>query len=290
MTNASLATTINAREAAHFGALAADWWDPKGSSAMLHRLNPVRLGFIRKAIDAHFGGDGKLRHPLAGKSVLDVGCGAGLLCEPLARMGAAVTGVDAAPENIEVAKAHAALSGLDIAYWAGELANLPGTGRGTATRSVGVEGHASKRSAFEVRNNAHVPLHHPSDSPPPRSGEVFRFDVVTSMEVIEHVSDPAAFVEELARHLKPDGLLLLSTPNRTAASRLFLVEAAERLGQVPRGTHDWDQFLTPEELTELLAEAGLEVVEMQGIAFSPLKGLHLSSNMALNYILSARST
>jgi 2-polyprenyl-6-hydroxyphenyl methylase / 3-demethylubiquinone-9 3-methyltransferase len=242
MTNASAATTINAAEAAHFGALAADWWDPRGSSAMLHKLNPVRLGFIRAAIDAHFGGDGKTRHPLAGRSALDVGCGAGLLCEPLARMGAAVTGVDAAPENIKAAKAHATQSGLAVDYRAGEL-SVQGLGQ---------------------------------------------FDVVTSMEVIEHVTDPAAFIAELARHLKPDGLLLLSTPNRTAASRLFLVEAAERLGQVPRGTHDWHQFLTPEELTALLDAAGLEMVAMQGIAFSPLKGLHLSSNMALNYILSAR--
>jgi 2-polyprenyl-6-hydroxyphenyl methylase/3-demethylubiquinone-9 3-methyltransferase len=241
MTKASTATTINDAEAAHFGALAADWWDPKGSSAMLHKLNPVRLGFIRAAIDTHFDGDDKGRHPLARKTALDVGCGAGLLCEPLARMGATVTGVDAAPENVEAAKAHAVQSGLAIDYRAGELAEQ-GLGK---------------------------------------------FDVVTSMEVIEHVTDPAAFVAELAAHLKPDGLLLLSTPNRTAASRLFLVEAAERLGQVPRGTHDWDQFLTPEELTELLADAGLEVVEMQGIAFSPLKGLHLSSNMVLNYILSA---
>jgi 2-polyprenyl-6-hydroxyphenyl methylase / 3-demethylubiquinone-9 3-methyltransferase len=242
MTKASAATTINAREAAHFGALAADWWDPKGSSAMLHKLNPVRLGFIRAAVDAHFGGDSKARHPLAGKSALDVGCGAGLLCEPLARMGAAVTGVDAAPENVEAAKAHSAQSGLAIDYRAGELAEQ-GLGK---------------------------------------------FDVVTSMEVIEHVTDPAAFVAQLTRHLKPDGLLLLSTPNRTAASRLFLVEAAERLGQVPRGTHDWNQFLTPEELTALLEDAGLEISEMTGIAFSPLKGLHLSPNMALNYILSAR--
>lgn len=242
MTKASTATTINAAEAAHFGALAADWWDPKGSSAMLHKLNPVRLGFIRRAIDAHFGGDGKARFPLAGMSALDVGCGAGLLCEPLARMGASVTGVDAAPENIEAAKAHAPLSGLAIDYRAGEIA---AQGLGT-------------------------------------------FDVVSSMEVIEHVTDPAAFVAELARHLKSDGLLLLSTPNRTAASRLFLVEAAERLGQVPRGTHDWDQFLTPEELTALLHDAGLDVMEMRGIAFSPLSGLHLSDNKALNYILSAR--
>lgn len=235
-------TTINAAEAAHFGALAAEWWDPKGSSAMLHRLNPVRLGFIRKAIDGHFAGDVKARYPLAGKTALDVGCGAGLLCEPLARMGAVVTGVDAAPENIEAAKAHTILSALEIDYRAGEIAQQ-GLGQ---------------------------------------------FDVVCSMEVIEHVTDPAAFVAELGRHLKPDGLLLLSTPNRTPASRLLLVEAAERLGQVPRGTHDWDQFLTPEELTDLLTHAALEVTEMHGIAFSPLKGLHLSPNMALNYILSAR--
>ena len=242
MANASTGTTINAAEAAHFGALAADWWDPKGSSAMLHKLNPVRLGFVRRSIDAHFGGDAGGRYPLAGKTTLDVGCGAGLLCEPLARMGAAVTGVDAAPENIVAAKTHAAQSGLNIDYRAGELVE----------RGLG------------------------------------QFDVVTSMEVIEHVTDPAAFIAALTAHLKPDGLLIISTPNRTAASRLLLVEAAERLGQVPRGTHDWHQFLTPDELTALLADAGLEVIEIQGIAFSPLKGLHLSKNMALNYILSAR--
>ena len=241
MTNASMAMTISATEASHFGALAADWWDPKGSSAMLHKLNPVRLGFIRKAVDTHYDGNGKTRYPLAGKTALDVGCGAGLLCEPLSRLGAAVTGVDAAPENIEAANAHSALSGLEIDYRSGE---------------IGQQG-------------------------------LGRFDVVTSMEVIEHVTDPTAFVGELARHLRPDGLMLLSTPNRTPASRLFLVEAAERLGQVPRGTHNWDQFLTPEELTDLLIEAGLRVVEMKGIAFSPLRGLHLSDNMALNYILSA---
>ena len=246
MTKASMApatiATIDPNEAAHFGALAADWWDPKGSSAMLHKLNPVRLGFIRRAINTHFASDERSMKPLAGKSALDVGCGAGLLCEPLARMGAAVTGVDAAAENIAAAKAHVAGAGLSIDYRAGELS------------AQGLE----------------------------------QFDLVTSMEVIEHVTDPAAFVAELTGHLKPDGLMILSTPNRTAASKLFLVEAAERLGQVPRGTHNWDQFLTPEELTTLLIDAGLEVIEMQGIGFSPLKGLHLSENRALNYILSAR--
>jgi 2-polyprenyl-6-hydroxyphenyl methylase / 3-demethylubiquinone-9 3-methyltransferase len=246
MTKASMAanrkTTINPNEAAHFGALAADWWDPKGSSAMLHKLNPVRLGFIRRMINAHFGGDERSLKPLLGKTALDAGCGAGLLCEPLARMGAGITGVDAAPENIAAAKAHAAQSGLSIDYRAGELS-------------------AQKLS---------------------------RFDLVTSMEVIEHVTDPEAFVAELVVHLKPEGLLIMSTPNRTAASRVLLVEAAERLGQVPRGTHDWDQFLTPDDLTGLLADAGLEVTAMEGIAFSPLKGLHLSENLALNYILAAR--
>ena len=115
-------TTIDPNEAAHFGALAADWWDPRGSSAMLHKLNPVRLGFIRRQIDMHFGSDETAMKPLAGKSALDVGCGAGLLCEPLSRLGAAVTGVDAAGENIAAAKAHASQSGLAIDYRAGELA------------------------------------------------------------------------------------------------------------------------------------------------------------------------
>lgn len=246
MTKASQAanrkTTIDPNEAAHFGALAADWWDPKGSSAMLHRLNPVRLGFIRRQIDLHFGGDENAMKPLSGKRALDVGCGAGLLCEPLARLGASVAGVDAAAENIAAAKAHAAQSGLAIDYHAGEL----------AAQKLG------------------------------------QFDLVSSMEVIEHVTDPAAFVAGLAAHLKPDGLMLLSTPNRTAASKLFLVEAAERLGQVPRGTHDWHKFLTPDEVTALLGDAGLEVVAIEGIAFSPLSGLHLSANKALNYILAAR--
>lgn len=246
MTKASQAanrkTTIDPNEAAHFGALAADWWDPKGSSAMLHKLNPVRLGFIRRQIDLHYGTEETAMKPLSGKAALDVGCGAGLLCEPLARLGAAVTGVDAAVENITAAKAHAEQSGLSIDYRAGEL----------AAQRLG------------------------------------QFDLVTSMEVIEHVTDPSAFVGELAARLKPNGLMILSTPNRTAASKLFVVEAAERLGQVPRGTHDWDKFLTPEEVTALLTDAGLEVIAMEGIAFSPLSGLHLSSNKALNYILAAR--
>ena len=239
MGNASSGTTIRAEEAAHFGKLAADWWDPKGSSAMLHRLNPVRLAFLRDAIDAHWQGDSRSVRPLAGKRALDVGCGAGLLCEPLARLGAAVTGIDAAAENIAAASAHAAGAGLTIDYRCGDIAEL------------GLSG----------------------------------FDLVTSMEVIEHVADKQAFLRALASALAPGGLMVLSTPNRTAKSRWLMVEAAERIGMVPRGTHHWEDFVTPEELASLLASVGLEMGVPRGIAWAPSKGLHLSDDLALNYIV-----
>ncbi len=240
MSNATpIPGTIRADEAAHFGRLAEDWWDPAGSSAMLHRLNPVRLGFIRSAIDAHFGSDRRAMRPLAGRRAVDVGCGAGLLAEPLARMGAETTGIDAAEDNVRVAAAHATASGLAITYRCGDVATM------------GLAG----------------------------------FDLVTSMEVIEHVADKPAFVAALAAALGEAGLMILSTPNRTAASRVLLVEGAERLGMVPRGTHHWHDFVTPIELHDLLADAGLAMGNPQGIAWSPLAGLHLSDNLALNYIV-----
>ncbi|MBB3034660.1 bifunctional 2-polyprenyl-6-hydroxyphenol methylase/3-demethylubiquinol 3-O-methyltransferase UbiG [Alteriqipengyuania lutimaris] len=239
---AQKATTIRPEEASHFGALAADWWDPKGSSAMLHRLNPVRLGFVRDAIDRHWGGDIEDARPLAGKSAVDVGCGAGLLCEPLTRLGAQVTGVDAAPENVAAASAHAQAAGLDIRYVAGEVGAL----------------------------------------------DLGSFDLVTAMEVIEHVADKPAFVAALAGRLADGGLLIVSTPNRTLASRALLVGAAEAVGAVPKGTHHWDDFVTPEELTDLLGAAGLTVTQTRGIAWRPGKGLHLSDDTGLNYILAAR--
>ncbi|MCB2077257.1 MAG: bifunctional 2-polyprenyl-6-hydroxyphenol methylase/3-demethylubiquinol 3-O-methyltransferase UbiG [Novosphingobium sp.] len=241
MTIATTGTTIRPDEAAHFGALAADWWDPKGSSAMLHRLNPVRLAYLREAIDLHFGGDIRSTKPLAGKRALDVGCGAGLLCEPLARMGAEVTGIDAAPENIAAARAHAEGSGLSIDYICGDVGEL------------GLSG----------------------------------FDLVTAMEVMEHVADKSAFLGALSAAMAPGGLMVLSTPNRTPQSRLFMVEAAERLGAIPRGTHQWDDFITPDELEALLTDAGLAMGEPTGIAWSPTKGLHLSDNLSLNYIVTA---
>lgn len=233
--------TIRPEEAAHFGKLAADWWDPKGSSAMLHKLNPVRLGYVRDAIDSHWAGDPASVKPLAGKRALDVGCGAGLLAEPLARLGADVTAVDAAAENIAAARAHAEGVGLSIDYRAGELA----------------------------------------------AQDLGQFDLVTAMEVIEHVSDKPMFVAELARHLAPGGLMILSTPNKTARSRLLMVNVAESLGAIPQGTHHWADFVSPEEMRELLVDVGLVMGQPLGIAWSAGKGLHLSADLSLNYIVSA---
>ena len=240
--NAAAPTTIRPEETAHFGTLAREWWDPKGPMASLHQVNPLRLRYIRDAVDRHWGGDIRAAKPLDGKSALDIGCGAGLVCEPLARLGADVTGVDATPENVSVAATHAEAVGLDIRYMAGELGAL----------------------------------------------NIGQFDLVTCLEVVEHVADKPAFLAQVAAALKPDGLLVLSTPNRTAASRVLLVGAAEAVGYVPKGTHHWDDFVTPDELSDLLAEAGLTMSQPTGIAWRPDKSLHLSDDLALNYIVTAR--
>lgn len=234
--------TIRPEEAAHFSTLARDWWNPKGPMASLHQVNPVRLTFLREAIDRHWAGDIRAATPLEGKSALDVGCGAGLLCEPLARLGAHVTGVDASAENTGVASAHASGAGLDIRYMTGELSSL----------------------------------------------DIGHFDLVTCLEVIEHVADKRAFLHDLTARLAPGGLMVLSTPNRTLASRTLLVGAAEAVGYVPRGTHDWDDFITPDELAALLGEVGLAMGEPRGITWRPGKGLHLSHDLSLNYIVETR--
>jgi 2-polyprenyl-6-hydroxyphenyl methylase/3-demethylubiquinone-9 3-methyltransferase len=245
MANANIPNvTIRPEEVDFFAKLARDWWNPKGPMASLHQVNPVRLAFVRDAIDAHWPDMAKAARPLAGKAALDIGCGAGLLCEPLARLGAGVTGVDAAADNIAAAAAHAEGVGLPIRYMAGEVGAL----------------------------------------------DIGQFDLVTSVEVIEHVADKPAFLADVAARLAPDGLLVMSTPNRTAASRVLLVGAAEAVGYVPRGTHHWEDFVTPEELEALLADVGLTVTARRGIAWRPGKGLHLSDDMALNYILSAKRT
>lgn len=278
MSIATAATTIRPEEAAHFGRMAAEWWDPKGSSAMLHKLNPVRLGFIREAIDAHWRGDSRSIKPLAGKRALDVGCGAGLLCEPLARLGASVTGVDAAEENIAAARVHAEGAGL--------MSPLPfGEGRGAgACRKNPASGSDTSPPNPSPEGEGLVQYVHGDVAALGLAG----FDLVTSMEVIEHVADKAAFLAALAGALAPNGLMILSTPNRTPQSRLVLVEGAERLGAIPRGTHHWDDFITPDELGALLGEAGMAMGAPRGVAWSPGKGLHLSDNLALNYIVTAQ--
>jgi 2-polyprenyl-6-hydroxyphenyl methylase/3-demethylubiquinone-9 3-methyltransferase len=236
-------STIDAGEAAHFGAMAADWWDPNGSSAMLHRLNPVRLQYIRDQIDHHWQADEHDLRPLKGKSAADVGCGAGLLAEPLARLGARVTGIDAAPENIAAARDHALGQGLEIDYRTGGSEALEG-----------------------------------------------RYDLVTSLEVVEHVADPEAFVGGLAAALAPGGLLILSTPNRTLWSRLIMIVVGEGTGRIPKGTHDWEKFIAPDALAAMVRAAGLEVTDTTGIGWTPTRGFALTEDLSLNYLLTARRT
>jgi 2-polyprenyl-6-hydroxyphenyl methylase/3-demethylubiquinone-9 3-methyltransferase len=233
--------TIDPKEAEHFGRLAADWWNPRGSSAMLHRLNPVRLGYIRDQIDQHWSLDEHERRPLAGKRAADVGCGAGLPAEPLARLGADVTGLDPAPENVAAARIHAEGQGLAIDYRVGSVEALTGP-----------------------------------------------YDLVTSLEVIEHVNEPRLFVQGLADALAPGGLLILSTPNRTAWSRLLMIMVGEGTGRIPRGTHDWEKFLSPDELCALLHDAGLEVVDRTGMGWNPMRGFSLTDDLSLDYFVTAK--
>jgi len=236
-------TSILDKEAQHFGGMAADWWDPNGSSAMLHKLNPVRLAYIRDMIDQHWQVDECGFKPLEGKTALDVGCGAGLLAEPLARLGAKVTAVDAAPELVAVARDHAIGQGLQIDY-----------------RATGVEDVGG------------------------------RYDLVTAMEVVEHVADPQLFIDALAARLASGGLMILSTPNKTAWSKLLTITLAEGFGQIPKGTHDFDKFIDPDGMRGLLAQAGLECIDFEGIAMSPTRGLHLSEDLKLNYLVAAKRT
>jgi 2-polyprenyl-6-hydroxyphenyl methylase/3-demethylubiquinone-9 3-methyltransferase len=233
-------TSIVPEEVEQFGRLAADWWDPQGGSAVLHKLNPVRLKYIRDQIDQHWQCDECGRSPLTGKTALDVGCGAGLLAEPLARLGAKVTGIDATPAVIAVAREHAATMALDVDYRVGDVQELEG-----------------------------------------------QFDLVTCMEVIEHVAEPAAFVKALGKRLAPGGLLIMSTPNATSWSRLIMITIGEGLRQIPRGTHDFDKFIGPDRMKVLLAGAGLKCLDIEGIAWSPTRGVHLSDDVRLNYLITA---
>jgi 2-polyprenyl-6-hydroxyphenyl methylase/3-demethylubiquinone-9 3-methyltransferase len=237
---AETSITIVPEEVAQFASHADDWWNPNGSEAMLHKLNPVRLAYIRDQVDQHWQCDEHGFRPLAGKRALDVGCGAGLLAEPLARLGANVKAVDASPELIAAASLHARGQGLEIDYRASPVEEVDG-----------------------------------------------QFDLVTSMEVIEHVADPAVFIAALAARLAPGGLLILSTPNKTAWSRLLMVGAAEAVGAIPKGTHDFDKFIAPDRMKTLLADSGLKCIDVEGIGWSPTRGLHLSDDLRLNYLVTA---
>lgn len=238
--------TVNAEEIAHFDALAADWWNPDGPSKPLFALNPARLAYIRDQLVRHFGRDETVRAPLAGLRLLDLGCGGGLVSEPLARMGATVVGVDAASENIAIARSHAADMELAIDY------------RATTAEALVAQGE--------------------------------RFDAVISLEVVEHVADVALFLKCCADLLKPEGLFIFSTLNRTAASYATAILGAEYLLRIiPRGTHDWKKFITPAEMHSLLATAGFAPPHIAGLSVRPSTGQwHVSTVTAVNYIGSAR--
>lgn len=239
-------TGVDADEVARFGAIAAEWWDPAGKFAPLHAMNPVRLRYAVDQIAAERGCDRTGLRPFEGLAILDIGCGGGLMAEPMARLGAAVTGIDPSAETVAVARAHAAEAGLDIAYRAADAETLAAEGA--------------------------------------------RFDAVLALEVIEHVPDRPGFVATIARLLAPGGVAVLSTLNRTARSFATAILGAEYLlGWLPRGTHDWTRFVTPDELAGHLAAAGLRPVDRRGLVYDPLAGAwRLSArDLAVNHLATA---
>ncbi len=236
---------LDPAEVKRFADLAATWWDTEGEFKPLHEIGPARLSFIRDAIVRHFGREPGGLRPLKGLRILDVGCGGGLICEPLARMGGEVTGIDPGEETIAAASAHALQQGLSIDY------------RATTIEAVGAGGET--------------------------------FDVVTCLEVLEHVPDPKAFLANCAMAVRPGGLLITSTLNRTMKSYALAIVAAEYvLRWLPRGTHDWNKFLSTDEVAEALAAAGLEDARFEGIVFDPLSGQwRRDGDTDVNYMASA---
>lgn len=247
MEPAMTASTVNDAEIAKFTAMAEEWWDPAGKFKPLHRFNPVRLRYIRDNLVAHFSRDGSSIRPLENLRILDVGCGGGLLCEPLARLGASVTGIDAAERNIAIARIHAARGELDIDY------------RLATSEALAAAGE--------------------------------RFDVVLNMEVVEHVDNVPLYMKSCADLVAPGGLLFTATINRTARAWALAVIGAEYvLRWLPRGTHDWKKFLTPEEIGSLLTRNGLAVIDQTGVVFNPLADeWRAAPDMGVNYmVLAAR--
>ncbi len=237
--------TVDPAEVARFQAMAAEWWDPAGKFRPLHKFNPVRLGFIRDRIVARLGRDPKAHRPLEGLRLLDIGCGGGLLSEPMCRLGATVIGADAGEKNIATAAVHAAGQGLAIDY------------RCTTAEALAAAGE--------------------------------RFDAILNMEVIEHVADRDAFLGACSEMMKPGGIMFLATLNRTLkAFGLAVIGAEYVLRWLPRGTHDWSKFVTPDELKRGLTGAGLDVAELTGVSYNPLlDNWSLSSDIAVNYMVLA---
>lgn len=239
-------TTADPNEIARFAAMAEEWWDPDGKFSTLHRLNPVRLAFIRERTCRLLGRDPADDLPFSGLDVLDIGCGGGLLCEPIAFWGARVLGIDATAKLLEVARIHAALVGAPVVY------------RHALAEDVAREGR--------------------------------RFDVVLNTEVVEHVCDVDRFIEDCCRLLKPGGVMVTATLNRTIKSLLFAKIGGEYvLNLLPRGTHDWRRFIRPSELTEKLARHGVIVEEMAGVGFNPIwSRFRITADLGVNFMAVAR--
>jgi 2-polyprenyl-6-hydroxyphenyl methylase/3-demethylubiquinone-9 3-methyltransferase len=242
----SSSLSVDPAEVEKFSKAAAEWWDPNGKFAVLHKFNPLRLAYVREQVTARFAKDPLARTPYEGLSFLDIGCGGGLLTEPMARLGANVTGIDPSGKNIKMAITHAEEQGLSIDY------------RVTTAESLRTENPG--------------------------------FDVILNMEVIEHVKDPARFIATCAAMLKPRGLMFVATINRTLKSFVFAILGAEYvLGWLPKGTHQWENFITPEELKAYLETAELKTVETTGVTYNPLTGdWQRSRDTDVNYMMLAR--
>ncbi len=239
------ASTIDAGEIERFHRMAAEWWSPTGKFRPLHKFNPVRLDYIREQVCARFGRDPNAARPFEGLRFLDIGCGGGLLCEPMTRLGATVVGADAGEVNIEVAKIHAADMGLDIDY------------RATTAEALAEAGE--------------------------------RFDVVLNMEVVEHVADVKLYMESCAAMVKPGGLMFVATINRTLkAWGLAIIGAEHILRWLPKGTHQYEKLVRPEEIDAALAPTGMEVIERTGVTYNPLADRWARSrDMDVNYMVLA---
>jgi 2-polyprenyl-6-hydroxyphenyl methylase/3-demethylubiquinone-9 3-methyltransferase len=241
-------TTIDDAEVARFSAMAAEWWNPSGKFRPLHKFNPVRLAYIRNQVAARFGRDPRAARPFEDLRFLDIGCGGGLLCEPMARLGAEVVGVDPSENNIEVARLHAAESGLAIDYRAASAEELADAGE--------------------------------------------RFDVVLNMEVVEHVADVGYFVARCAEMVKPDGVMFVATINRTLKALGLAIFGAEYiLRWLPKGTHQYDKLVRPDELEKALADAGMAVADRTGVTYNPLADRwQQSKDMDVNYMVLAEKS